>query len=75
MQATLAGVKAAIGALPAASLAAAAGPGGPLLPALFASFKHPAADVRKATVMALVDLRLVRSDLGSRTDANDGMCG
>lgn len=60
LQAALAGVKAVVRALPEASLAASAGAGGALLPPLLATFAHPAADVRKATVMALVELCLVR---------------
>jgi hypothetical protein len=58
-QAALAGVKAAITALPEPALAAAAGHGGTLLPPLFAAFRHRTPDVRKATVMALVELTLV----------------
>ena len=58
-QAALAGVKAAITALPEAALAAAAEHGGTLLPPLFAAFRHKTPDVRKATVMALVELTLV----------------
>ena len=47
--------------------------GGPLLPALFAAFRHPAANVRKATVMSLVALSLVRRCHPQATDPT-GLC-
>lgn len=58
-------MKAAITALPEPALAAAAGHGGTLLPPLFAAFRHPTPDVRKATVMALVELTLVRKPISA----------